>query len=95
MSEQNVIAIDAIHCRAICDEIGERLRVSYLLIASGLPPRLQNLLDCLREQELEYSPTIAPSITDLFYVGCRESHEVKRDQTVPGVEDRLEKTTPG
>jgi hypothetical protein len=93
MSEQNVIAIDAIHSRAICDEIGERLRVSHLPIASELPPRLQNLLDCLREQELEDSPTIAPSIADLSYGECCESYEAKRDQTVPGVEGNLEMAT--
>src|SRR5215831_16365610 len=32
------------HCRAICDEIGERLRQSLARDASPVPPRLRKLL---------------------------------------------------
>jgi hypothetical protein len=65
MSNQVVVTIDNIHCRAICDEVGERLRLSYLRVSDELPIRLRNLLDRLRQQELEDAPSIVPSDAEL------------------------------
>jgi hypothetical protein len=57
------IEIDRIHCRAITDEIGERLRMAYSpLVSPELPPRIQRQLDQLRELDREESPSIVPSI---------------------------------
>jgi hypothetical protein len=67
MSDHTRVALDSIHCRAICDEIGEQLRFSNLRTLTELPTRLRELLDRLREQELEDTPLIAPSIAELCY----------------------------
>jgi len=56
------IEIDRIHCRAITDEIGERLRMAYSLVSPELPSRIQRQLDRLRELDREGSPSIVPSI---------------------------------
>jgi hypothetical protein len=52
--------LDHIHCRAICDEIGERLREVLRREASAIPPRLLMLIDALAE--LDRGPSIVPSI---------------------------------
>ena len=46
------------HCRAICDEMGDRLR-SYLdRSSSSMPPRLLELLRQLEDREKIDSPSI-------------------------------------
>ena len=67
MSTQNQLHIDSSHCRAICDEIGWRLGAILAREASALPPRLQNLMDRLAEQDRELSPSIAPSMNDMVW----------------------------
>lgn len=67
MSHHSTIQIDSTHYRAICDEIGERLRVILDGEASALPPRLQVLLLRLAEQDMAgkdsaASPSIAAAI---------------------------------
>jgi hypothetical protein len=57
------IRIDQLHSRAICDEIGERLRQILAPAAGPLPPRLQYLLDRLADDAL--SPSIVPSLEDM------------------------------
>lgn len=52
------------HCRAICEEIGERLALVLKPDTSGLPPRLQDLLDRLALLDHD-APSIAPDIEDL------------------------------
>jgi hypothetical protein len=37
------IEIDRIHCRAITDEIGERLRIAYSQVSPELPPRIPKI----------------------------------------------------
>jgi hypothetical protein len=66
--------IDSTHCRAICDEIGERLRDIIKREASEVPPRLLRLIDQLAE--LERAPSIVPSIEDMSFPG--PSIRVKR-----------------
>jgi hypothetical protein len=59
--------IDAVHARAICDEIGERLSVMLRRPASReLPPRLHDLMDQLAGLDDEPSPSIAPSLDDML-----------------------------
>lgn len=66
MSAQRQLQIDSTHCRAICDEIGERL---HALLGRELPPaspRLQSLIDRLCELDHTPGPSIVPSIGDMI-----------------------------
>jgi hypothetical protein len=58
--------IDHIHCSAICEEIGYRLRVSLTGEPSELPIRLQRLLDQFRLLECHDAPSIVPSSSELI-----------------------------
>jgi hypothetical protein len=60
-----VIVLDHVHCRAICDEIGERLRYDPREEASDIPPRLLALMDKLAQ--LEGMPSIVPSIEEMSF----------------------------
>lgn len=53
--------IDQVHARAICTEIGERLRYALCRDEAGLPASLESRLDRLREQDEDFSPSIVPS----------------------------------
>ena len=56
------LQIDAVHTRAICDEIGERLRgVLRRPVGKELPPRLQSLMEQLAMLDADASPSIVPS----------------------------------
>jgi hypothetical protein len=63
--------LDHVHCRAICDEIGERLSFVMTPAASDIPPRLLYLIGKLAELEkadlprLDSSPSILPSIEEM------------------------------
>ena len=59
------IRIDSIHSRAICDEIGDRLREILDRQASELPPRLRYLVARLAEMDSEYAPSIVPCLEDM------------------------------
>jgi hypothetical protein len=67
MSKKNAadIQIDPIHSRAICDEIGERLRQVLKRESVGLPLRLQLLVDRLAELDGAAAPSIVPSFEDM------------------------------
>ena len=76
------IGMDQLHSRAICDEIGDRLRQILPPVAGPLPPRLQYLLDRLADDEL--SPSIIPSLEDmgnesppLFLLGRPSMSEIR------------------
>jgi hypothetical protein len=62
MGTGNELRIDSLHCRAICDEIGERLRIVLDRESTALPQRLQLLMARLAEQDLLMTPSMAPSI---------------------------------
>jgi hypothetical protein len=62
------IVLDHVHCRAICDEIGERLRYALRQEASDIPPRLLALIGELAQ--LEQVPSIVPSIEEMSFPGC-------------------------
>lgn len=72
MAMQNAafLNLDHTHCRAICDEIGQRLDF-IMKPASDIPPRLLYLIDRLAELEkadlprLERAPSIVPSIEEM------------------------------
>ena len=57
-SRQALEHLDSGHCRAICDEIGDRLRFVLGKEAGALPQRLQMLIDRLAELDCEQAPSI-------------------------------------
>jgi hypothetical protein len=57
---QDRFQIDQVHARAICAEIGERLRQALSKDEAELPDSLEARLDRLREQDADYSPSIVP-----------------------------------
>ncbi len=57
------ISIDEIHSRAICTEIGERLR-SVLSTSAPLTAKLAALVARLNELEVCESPSIIPSMQE-------------------------------
>jgi hypothetical protein len=65
MGDRNELQLDSSHCRAICDEIGARLRVILDRETTTMPPRLQVLMLRLAAQELSASPSIAPSLEEM------------------------------
>jgi hypothetical protein len=60
----DVLALDSTHCRAICDEIGERLSAAFAREVSSIPPHLMVLID--RLARLDESPSIVPSFDDML-----------------------------
>lgn len=65
MGADTKLQLDSSHCRAICDEIGARLRVILDRETTAMPPRLQVLMLRLAAQELSASPSIAPSLEEM------------------------------
>jgi hypothetical protein len=59
------LALDHAHCRAICEEIGERLRQVLKPEALEIPRRLLLLLD--RLAELDEAPSIVPPIDETSF----------------------------
>jgi hypothetical protein len=59
------LALDHTHCRAICEEIGERLRQVLKSESLEIPQRLLALLD--RLSELDEAPSIVPSIDETSF----------------------------
>jgi len=57
--------LDSGHCRAICEEVGERLRILLDKQPSEIPPRLRSLLDRLAELDSRQAPSIAPAMDDM------------------------------
>ena len=61
------LQIDTIHARAICDEIGERLRgILCRETDRDLPPRLRYLMEQLVKADDEASPSIVPSLDEML-----------------------------
>ena len=66
MSNVNSVPLlDSEHCRAICEEVGERLRIMLNRDTSELPPQLRLLLDRFAELESEETPSIVPAMDDM------------------------------
>ena len=85
MSTQEQLQIDSIHCRAICDEIAERMRAIHGRQLRAASPYLQSLIDRLPELDHQAAPSIAPSIDDMIWqpAAIGRSHETAR-ASVPG-----------
>jgi len=68
MSSQKALPlqIDSGHCRAICDEIGDRLRIILDKEAGEIPQRLRLLLDRLAELDGHQVPSIVPAMDDMI-----------------------------
>jgi hypothetical protein len=60
-SYPETIQIDEEHCRAICAEIGDRLRIA-LGRSLPIPPNLARLIARLGELDEHDSPSIVPSM---------------------------------
>jgi hypothetical protein len=59
------LQIDSGHCRAICDEIGDRLRILLDKEAGGIPQPLRLLLDRLAELDGQ-APSIVPAMHEMI-----------------------------
>jgi hypothetical protein len=79
MTSRVNIELDHVHCRAICDEIGDRLRHMLRQDASELPPRLKYLVAQLADADRELSPSIVPSFVDM--TAGRDPVAAHRDNT--------------
>jgi hypothetical protein len=69
MSSQKALQLqmDSGHCRAICDEIGDRLRFLLDNDAGEIPQRLRSLLDRLAELDSpRQAPSIMPAMDDMI-----------------------------
>jgi hypothetical protein len=65
LSNPALINISRTHSRAICDEIGERLReILKPDTTEELPPRLRTLIEQLAKAEVPSAPPIAPTIEE-------------------------------
>jgi hypothetical protein len=60
-----VVVLESQHSRAICNEIGERLRDVLGRDVPEIPPYLRRLVDRFAELERVRSPSIVPSINDM------------------------------
>ncbi len=63
--KDTMIALDSTHSRAICDEIGERLRDALGQETAEVPSFLSRLVDRLAELDRVSSPSIVPDIDDV------------------------------
>ncbi|HXO68573.1 MAG TPA: hypothetical protein VN838_06385 [Bradyrhizobium sp.] len=68
MSNQKALPLqmDSGHCRAICDEIGDRLRILLDKEAGEVPQHLRLLLDRLAELDGVPAPSIVPAMDDMI-----------------------------
>jgi hypothetical protein len=60
------LSLDHVHCKAICDEIGDRLRFMLRSELTDTPAYLSDLLNRFQELELRESPSIVPALHQLF-----------------------------
>ena len=74
MNLSSQLQIDSLHCRAICDEIGERLRIMLRPETATVPLRLQILIDRLADQDRELSASIVPDLDDMTWQPVTVSH---------------------
>ncbi len=67
MSSQRAMPLqmDSGHCRAICDEIGDRLRILFDKEPAEIPQRLRSLIDRLAELDGHQAPSIVPAMDDM------------------------------
>jgi hypothetical protein len=81
MPKHNAAAVmlDHTHCRAICDEIGERLAQILNRDVMEMPPRLLDLLnklaqlECDEPAQLDHASSVAPSIGEMSLPESRKA----------------------
>jgi hypothetical protein len=61
------LQIESLHCRAICEEVGERMRIILRPETGNLPARLQILIDRLADQDRGIVTSIAPDLDDMTW----------------------------
>jgi hypothetical protein len=68
MSSQKALPLqlDSGHCRAICDEIGDRLRILLDKEAGEIPGQLRVLIDRLAELDGREAHSIMPAMDDMM-----------------------------
>jgi hypothetical protein len=71
MPTEEFLELDSEHCRAICDEIGDRLRDSLKVNASELPIKLRRLLARFEEADRQ-APSVVPSLDDMEWQGASD-----------------------
>jgi hypothetical protein len=65
MANQNEVTVTSRHLRAICEEVGYRLRLHLDGSSSAPSPKLKSLLLRFEQSEqMTWSPSIVPSIED-------------------------------
>ena len=74
-------ALDSTHSRAICDEIGERLRDALGRQVAEMPLHLRRLVDRLAELDHVPAPSIVPAIDDIRNGAA--GHAAGRRETEP------------
>jgi hypothetical protein len=85
------LLLDHTHCRAICDEIGDRLRDVLKRETSEVPLRLRALIDKLAQLEIDDpvqlhgGPSIVPSIEETSFPRGRENRFVIKQSTDPAL----------
>jgi hypothetical protein len=60
------VNLDSEHCRAICDEVADRLRYAIKADASELPMQLRRLLARFEELDRQ-APSVVPSLQDMTW----------------------------
>lgn len=90
------LPLDHTHSRAICDEIGERLRAILKPDVSELPPRLLALIEKLAQLETDNdipymrAPPTVPSLEDMNFGETRQSLSGKlAGDRLPPIRDQL------
>jgi hypothetical protein len=74
------VEIDAAHARAICEEVGDRLRgMLRRNEPDRLPPRLQYLMEQLARLDHCAAPSIVPSVEEML----PERASFREDRTGP------------
>ena len=73
MSQPWSAGVQQNHMRAICEEIGDRLRFMLDRTAQEPPGRLVAVLRRFEELEQTEAPSIAPSLEELGQVGATQA----------------------
>ena len=81
------LQIDSVHTRAICDEIGDRLRgMLRRQIGNELPPQLKDLMEQLARLDDQVAPSIIPTLDEMANRQRTFEHIVSSEgSTVPAV----------
>lgn len=64
MADQNQVTVSSRHLRAICEEVGYRIRLHLDNTSTDPSPRLRSLLLRFEQSDQIESPSIVPSVED-------------------------------